>query len=206
MKAIFTGLIILLFSYTANAQSDEAQQLLLNVEKLAQLKSILNNMYSGYRFVSKGYNTVKDIAESNFNIHEQFLNALLEVSPAVKNYVRVKDIISCQSRLIVEYKNAMKRFRASKLFTDKEMAYMVMVYKNTLTGSADNIQSLLMIVTNGTLRMDDDERLRAIDHLYASMIERLGFLRSFNAENNLLALQRGRALTDVKVTGKLNGL
>lgn len=206
MKVIFTGLILLISSFKINAQSDEAQQLLLNVEKLAQLKSILKNMYSGYRFVSKGYNTIKEIAEGNFNIHEEFLNGLLQVSPAVKNYVRVKDIIKCQSYLLIEYKDAIKRFRASNLFTDKELEYMIKVYKNVLTGSIDNIQSLLVIMTSGKLRMGDEERLQAINHIYDNMIDRLGFLRSFNKENNLLALQRGRELMNTKITRKLNGL
>jgi hypothetical protein len=57
-------------------QSDEAQQLLLYIEKLAQLKNILNDMYRGYQIVSKGYNTNKDISKGNFNLHNVFLKRL----------------------------------------------------------------------------------------------------------------------------------
>src|ERR1700730_18790216 len=80
------------------AQTQEAQQLLLNWEKLTQLKSVLKNMYEGYRIVSKGYNTIKDISQGNFTLHQVFLDGLLEVSPAVRKYKRVFDIINYQLR------------------------------------------------------------------------------------------------------------
>ena len=74
---------VILYSYSGQvvAQSTEIQQLLLNVEKLAQLKKILGNMKKGYEIISTGYNTIKDISKGNFNLHEAFLDALMQVSP-----------------------------------------------------------------------------------------------------------------------------
>ena len=80
--------------------------MLLNVEKVAQLRKILDNMYKGYQIITKGYNAIKDISEGNFNIHKAFLDGLLEVSPVVKKYKRVPDIISRQKQLVKEYKDA----------------------------------------------------------------------------------------------------
>lgn len=51
------------------SQSQEAQQLMLNVEKLSQLKNILSDMKRGYEVVSKGYNAVSGIAKGNFSLH-----------------------------------------------------------------------------------------------------------------------------------------
>ena len=80
------------------AQSYEAQQLLLNWEKLAQLKKILDNMYKGYQVLSYGYTTIKDISEGNFNLHHAFLEGLLQVSPTVLKYKRVVDIVPIPTR------------------------------------------------------------------------------------------------------------
>ncbi|HUQ67577.1 MAG TPA: hypothetical protein VM101_15550, partial [Flavitalea sp.] len=67
---IYAFLLFAMMGYQPSfSQSDEAQQLLLNVEKLTQLKKILNDMYKGYKIVSKGYNTIKDISEGNFDLH-----------------------------------------------------------------------------------------------------------------------------------------
>ena len=71
---VILWLFLISFSGQVVAQSTEIQQLLLNVEKLAQLKKILSNMKKGYEIVSNGYNTIKDISKGNFNLHEAFLD------------------------------------------------------------------------------------------------------------------------------------
>lgn len=186
--------------------SDEAQQLLLNVEKLAQLKKILNNMYQGYQLINKGYNTIKDISHGNFDLHKSFLDGLQAVSPAVKKYKRIADIIQQQGQLVKEYKSAFTRFKTSNLFNSTEIKYMENVYENLFSNSFQNLDDLAMIVTAGKLRMSDDERLRAIDRVFDDVSDKLSFLRRFNKENNILALQRGREMLDTKVSKQLNGL
>ncbi len=188
------------------AQSDEAQQLLLNVEKLTQLKKILKNMYQGYEVVSKGYNTIRDISKGNFNLHQAFLDSLLQVSHTVRKYKRVVDIINCQFQLVNEYKSAFRRFKLSNLFNAAELNYMGNVYSNLFSKSLQNINELTMVITVGKLRMSDDERITAIDRIYYDIGDKLVFLRSFNRESNVLAIQRGREMIDTKISQKLNGL
>ena len=70
--------------YRSSAQTVEAQQLLLNWEKLTQFKQILQDMYDGYQIIHKGYTTIKNISSGNYQLHKGFLDALLEVSPRGK--------------------------------------------------------------------------------------------------------------------------
>lgn len=203
---IFLSLSLSISCINVSAQSTEAQQLLLNVEKLAQFKKILSNMKKGYEIVSNGYNTIKDISKGNFNLHDAFLNALLQVSPTVKKYKRIADIISCQSQIIKEYKSAFNRFKASNLFAVSEINYMEEVYKNLFNKSLQNLNELTIVITAGKLRMSDDERIAAIDRIYIEITDKLVFLRNFNSEGNVLAVQRGREMVDTKLSQKLNGL
>ncbi|MBI3717496.1 MAG: TerB family tellurite resistance protein [Sphingobacteriales bacterium] len=203
---IILGVIILTAPGNATAQSAEVQQLLLNIQKLAQLKKILSNMKTGYQIVSGGYNTIKDISKGNFNLHQTFLDGLMQVSPAVRKYKRIGEIISMQSQLVKEYKSAFRRFEASNLFNANEMTYMKNVYSNLFNKSLQNLEELSMIVTAGKLRMSDDERLNAIDRIFHDAGDKLIFLRTFNKENNVLAIQRGREMVDTEVSKKLNGL
>jgi hypothetical protein len=46
--------------------------------------------------------------------------------------------------------------------------------------------------------MSDDERLSAIDRLYASGQDRLSFLRHFNTQASLMQLQRLRELNETQ--------
>ena len=208
MKKCIMIMWIILFSFSGHAvaQSTEIQQLLLNVEKLAQLKKILSNMKKGYEIVSTGYNTIKDISKGNFNIHQTFLDGLMQVSPIVKKYKRIAEIITCQTQLVKEYKSAFRRFDASNLFNANEIKYMDNVYSNLFNKSLQNLEELTMVITAGKLRMSDDERINAIDRIYNDIADKLVFLRTFNKENNVLAIQRGKEMVDTKVLKKLNGL
>lgn len=207
MKKCVAIMWLILFSFSGQvlAQSSESQQLLLNVEKLAQLKKILSNMKSGYQIVSKGYNNIKDITKGNFSLHQTFLDGLLQVSPTVRKYKKIGQIISYQTQLVKEYKSSFKRFNASNLFNSKELKYMDNVYSNLFNKGLQNLNELTMVVTAGKLRMDDDERLTVIDRICIDMSDKLVFLRIFNKENNVLAIQRGREMVDTKVSQKLNG-
>src|SRR4051812_27551793 len=93
---VFVWLVTLNSIGKANAQSYEVQQLLLDVQKLAQLKQILKDMKTGYEIVSMGYTSIRDLSQGNFSLHQGFLNEMLAVSSAVKNYKRVAEIVSYQ--------------------------------------------------------------------------------------------------------------
>lgn len=194
---------LLLTTQTSNAQSAEIQQLILNWQKLAQLKKILSNMYKGYEIVSKGYTAVKDISEGNFNLHEAFLDKLLQVSPVVKQYKRVADIIVCQQKILDGYASAFNNFKSSGNFTIEEINYLSGVYGNLFNKSLENLNELLMLITGGSLRMTDDERIAAIDRIYLDINDKLTFLNVFNNNTGLLSIQRQKEKNELSVSKKL---
>ncbi len=191
----------LLFTGKVDAQTQEAQQLILNVEKLSQLKNILSDMKRGYEVVSRGYGAVKNIAQGNFSLHEVFLDGLWLVSPEVRKYYKIAEIISCQKSIVSEYKSAYKRFSASGNFRASELDYLSKVYSNLLGESLDNLDQLVMVVTANKLRMSDQERLAAIDEIFAVTQDKLVFLRSFNRQASVLAIQREHEKADVNGFG-----
>ncbi|NOT76987.1 MAG: TerB family tellurite resistance protein [Cyclobacteriaceae bacterium] len=206
MTIILTVLMSLIGTIRSFGQSDEAQQLLLNWEKLQELEKILDNMYVGYKILDKGYTTIKNISEGNYTIHQLFLDGLFAVNPAVRNYKRIPYIIDYQKLLVKEYKNAYNRFRDDPHFTPQEIEYMANVYNYLFTASLRNIDDLVMITTATKLRMNDDERMRAIDRIFYDMESKVGFLRSFNNSTQLLAIQRARAANDVRTLNHLYGI
>ncbi|WEK17898.1 MAG: TerB family tellurite resistance protein [Candidatus Pedobacter colombiensis] len=207
-KIIFAMLLFLLGFGTLNvrAQSDEAIQLLLNVEKLTQFKQILSDMKKGYTVLSKGYKTIKDLSEGNFSMHKLFIDGLMEASPTVKKYYKVGRIIEYQIVLIKEYKNAYSRFKGSNLLNTSEIAYIGNVYSNLLNQSLRNLDELANVITSGKLEMNDDERLKAIDGIYDEMEDQLSFLRSFNNNTSLLTSQRYREKQEIERSKQLYNL
>lgn len=199
MKKLFKILFLLMLSVCRlHAQSREAEQLLLNAQKLTQFKQILNDMKKGYQTLNSGYNTIKDLSQGNFNLHQTFLDGLMQVSPEVRNYKRVTDIISYQLLLVKEYKTAFKRFKSSGNLNPKELEYLGRVYNNLFKQSLNNLDELTTVVTENKLRMSDDERLKEIDRIYEDMQDKLQFLRHLNNQTAVLALQRYKEKNDVQ--------
>lgn len=202
---------LLLFGWSgitnkASAQAQEIAQLVLNIQKLNQLKSILEDLKKGYEIVFKGYTTIKNLAEGNFKLHDLFLAELLKVSPTVRNYYKVVEITDMQLRLVKEYKTAFQRFRSGNRFTEGELHYIARVYTKLLGQSLRNLDELLMTVTDKKLRASDDERLKAIDQVHAQMQEKLAFLRDFNRNVSVLASQRAKAAHEAEVLLQIQGI
>lgn len=195
-----------LLTFRAAAQADEMAQLLLNIEKLVQFKQILSDMKKGYEILHGGYRTIKNISEDNFSLHKTFLDGLLQVSPAVRNYRRVADITNYQITLVKEYRNAYNQFRRDNNFNPDELAYLSRVYNNLFKESLRNLEELLTVITAGKARMSDDERLQAIDRIYADMQDKLMFLRHFNNNTTILAVQRAKERNDARALRNIYGL
>ncbi len=205
MKKIFV--IILLFAFSnVKAQSYELERLILDIQKLAQMKSILSDLYKGYEILNTGYNTIKSISEGNFNLHKAFLDGLLAVSPAVKNYQKALDIVDYEGRIVSEYKSALSRFQLDKHFNPDEITYMINVYNNLIGGTLTNLSNLLNVLTANKLRMSDHERMRAIDGIYDDTKDKYMFLRQFNNSTTILAVQRSVEFNDAGTVKNLYGL
>lgn len=208
MKGIFILVVLISgIGYTnCNAQSYELQRLLLDIEKLGQLKSILSDLEKGYQILETGYTTIKNISVGNFNLHKAFLDGLLAVSPAVQKYFKIEQIIDYQARIVREYKAALNRFKQDSHFNPDEIIYIGNVYDNLVEKSGKNVESLLNILTAGKLRMNDAQRLQAIDGIYGDTKNEFLFLRQFNNSTQLLAVNRAAEAADAETLRNLYGL
>lgn len=210
MKPIIFTIIfqvgIIFPQHRSMAQAKELAQLALNIEKLAQFKQILTDLKKGYEILLGGYNTIKNLASNNFNLHKAFLDGLMAVNPAVKKYWKVADIVNIQLALVDEYKKAIKLFKHVGAFTSGEIDYIEAVYSKLFNESLKNLDALLTMITADKLRMSDDERLTGIDGIYTEMADKLSFLRYFNNNTSILAIQRTKEQHDVNTSESLYGI
>ncbi|TKK66337.1 TerB family tellurite resistance protein [Ilyomonas limi] len=188
------------------AQSYEAKQLLLDWSKLEQMKGILKDMKEGYEIVSKGYSTIRDISQGNFNLHEAFLDGLWLVSPTIRKYWKIPEIINDQLQIVKEYKSAFNHYKQSGLLNPDEIMYLGQVYNNLFSQSLKGLDDLTMLITANQLRMSDDERLSGIDKVYNDMQDKLQFLQSFNNKTSVLLLQRNKEQSEVLQMDRLYGI
>ena len=198
--------MVLLFPRNVEAQTDEAIQLGLNIAKYQELLKILDNMRDGYKILTKGYKTIKDISEGNFNMHDLFLDKLWDVSPTVAKYQKIPEIISMELRVVKESKISFNSSLSSLLFSSGEISYLDQVYKKVGKESLELLDDLLMIVTARKLRMNDEERMKGIDNIHVQMGNVLDFLRHFNTDNQSLMIQRVKEKTDLELLKRQGAL
>jgi hypothetical protein len=103
------------------------------------------------------------------------------------------------------YRSAFNQFKADNNFTPKEIEYIGKVYHNLFDETVKNLDELAMVITAGKLRMSDDERLKAIDRIYASVEDQFSFLQDFNTSTSYLSLQRQSEKTEVEMSKRLRG-
>ena len=188
------------------AQAQEMQQLLLDIEKLTQMKSILSDMKTGYQIYRQGYGTISSLSKGNFDLHNIYITSLMAVSPSVRNYGRIAEILAMEASLISEYKRNISLFRQSGSFNISELSYMSDVYTRLVSETLDNIEELTNVITANKLRMSDAERIKAIDRIYGTSSDRLQFLRSFNNQGVWLSLQRSKDAADTQTLKQLYGI
>lgn len=189
-----------------SAQSTEVQQLILNVEKLSQFKQILADMKKGYQIISNVYGTIKNLSEGNFSLHQTFLDGLMMVNPTVKKYHRIAEIGELQLRLLKNGKSALQSFSQQKSFNANELKYIEQVFSRLNKSSMENLDDLLTVLTAHQLRMNDQERLVAIDRIYQDMLDKSKFINAFIQEQTLLGIHRQRDLQNNQILQNSYGL
>jgi len=203
------GILVVLLSGLVTGgrgQGFDAQQLLLDWQKLAQLKQLLNDMYKGYAIVEKGYTAIRDISHGSFDLHKLFLDGLLVVSPSVRDYFKVAEVLALQQQMVREYGEASSRLRADKHFRIGEIADFGRVYGSLLGESERTLDALLIVLTDGQLRATDGERMRDIDRLHVEMTGQLIMMRQLNNETAMRSLQRARDAADADEVRRLYGI
>lgn len=199
MKRYTYGFFVLLFllhSSCVHAQSQALQQLRLDIEKLAQLKIMLNNMYSGYAMLSKGYDNIRTQAQSEFTLHKNFIDQLSTVSPAVKNSAMVAKIISLQGEIRQEYATAFNSIRQTGVFSTKEMMQLLDLYEQVVAKAAQNIDALMQITTADRMQMSEADRIFFLESLVSDMDNLLARLRNFTAQAKTTAALRTKIKKD----------
>jgi preprotein translocase subunit YajC len=202
MKRILLTISFCCLYFLGFSQSAEVKQLLLNVEKLKQFKNILEDMKKGYTIIDQGYGTIKKISEGNFSLHETFLDNLLKVSPTVKKYYRVNEIIHLQIRLAKTSSFVLKQFSSKKGWSLEDINYLQSVLKRIGKSSLQNLNDLTMVLSANQLRMNDDERLKEIDRIYSDILDKTQFLDGFLQQQQMIFYHKERELKQIEALRK----
>lgn len=204
MKKGWLILCGLMTGMTAMAQDGKIIERYL--EQIASLEAYIKVLEKGYDIVKTGTDIIGNIKKGDLSLHSDYFSSLKSVSPAVKKYVRVADIIALQVNILAVYNTCHKETAGSGWFTGSETDFIFSFLSNMLNASMADLDVLITVTTSGTVGMSDDERLRRIDRLYADMQKIYVTAQSFRQTTQMMALYRQREQGDIQNGKNLYGL
>jgi hypothetical protein len=173
------------------------------LEQMAKFEVTLQEAKQGYDIAQKGLSTIGQIKQGDFDLHSLFFTALKDVSPAVKGYVKVADIITMEVQILSGLKQNISQLNSSGLFSSGELQYFSAVFSNLSTLTGKDITELTGVVTDGDFQMTDDQRLARINDLYKRVTDKYEFFRTFSNELLLTGQQRLSEKNSIQSLSKL---
>ena len=169
------------------------------VQQIVALQLYMKQVKKGYDIVRKGWNTVQDITDGEFNLHRDFLNALDAVSPLVREDYRVAEILLIPPRMVAENRKVRKALRESGHIPAPEMQYVQTLHQGLAEEAHGLLEDLTRLMTHADLEMDDTERLQRLEVIYRAMLRVSGLGKKFNGQMLAMAGQRAADEDNLKL-------
>jgi hypothetical protein len=168
-------------------------------EQLAAIQLYAGYIKKGYEIGRNGIQAVRDITGGEFSLHNAFMSSLSKVSPVISTHQKVTEVIAMQLEMVSVFRSLAKLDKLEPM----TLAYIVSVGGSVLGASLSDVEVLMVIITPGKLELGEEERLRRLDELHASVEEKCRFTRWFRDEVVMLNHQRDKLLNDASAIGGL---
>jgi hypothetical protein len=169
----------------ANAQKKYYEQ------QIAAYNALHSEIRMSYNVCKNGLSGIAGINTAELNAHTAFYNSLKIPSSAVKNNTQVKDILNYQSYISSAFSQTF-----TGLTTD-ELTYLQAVKIQLLNDCNKDLADLQNLL-NSNLQMSDDERLKRLNAIHTSMLDKYRFSQSFTNSIKLLAIHRRQENNDTQ--------
>ncbi|MET0636121.1 MAG: hypothetical protein ABWZ25_08825 [Chitinophagaceae bacterium] len=208
MKKILIITLTVITCVTSQAQTvaewtqQRKTQLKYLLNQIASLRVHVQHVQEGYRILDRGLEAIGSIKRSDFNLHEQFFAELTTVNPVIRNHSAVGKILYYQTMSMKHYKKDIRRIRASSEFSTGELQHIDVLYGRLLESSDDCLNNLIDVVTDQSLTLSDDERLKRLVKLERIAEETCNMIRVFGQENLVLVLNRKQEQREILMARK----
>jgi hypothetical protein len=204
MKLVY--FIPMLLFLQVKGQSVEMKQLLLNIEKLAQMKAQYQTMVQGYRTLENGYRQVNDLVKGNFLLHQEYLDGLWAVRPSVRQYGRIQTIVQRHRQMVDEYRIVLQQLQSARMLKTQELQGLQSSMAAVVNRSNGLLDDMMLVLTPGKLRMNDEERIGLINRVDEEGSELLQQFRSIVNGYSSLVDRRMLRQREVKSIRSLYGI
>ena len=179
-----------LFGQTGKLQKNYLTQ-------IAAYQVFQSELKQGYQVIKHGLGGIRDINTVELNAHSSYYQSLAQVNGTVKNDPRVPEILRWQGEINGSFSKTITGL------TSDEQSYWTDVKAGVFKACTMDLTDLQHLLQNGDLQMTEDERLKRLAKIHASMLDKYQFTQSFIASARLLVVQRLHEVNDTQTLMKL---
>lgn len=163
----------------------------------------------GNTIVKKGTNTqavIKQLTNQTAEMHDEWYASLLKINGVVRDYRRVQNIWTYQSRIMNLYTQNMGTLRQNPYLTPTQIQGMVRGYTGLLAENVGLLDDLTVILTPNGAKMTDAQRLKFINKISDKVEHQYALVAYFTKRNQAIASQQSKAARDKQLIKQLYGL
>jgi hypothetical protein len=192
--------LLLLCSFTTQAQTfaewfkQKSTQKKYLTQQIAALQVYSGYLHQGYAVAKNGLGGISKAISLEYSLHGNHYRQLKTVSNLVRQDPKVRDI----SRWLNDILGLVYDIRHQQGLSVKERSYVSKVCLSLLADCDAQINDLETILKGQHTSMNDEERLRQLSRLHASMEDNHIFARKLQKDLRLYSLSKRKISTDTK--------
>ncbi|MNH93618.1 hypothetical protein D3C73_462220 [compost metagenome] len=160
------------------------------IKQIAALEAYINLGKNGYKIYKTGLNTIGNLKNGEFILHDDFFNSLKNINPSISKYPRVKDIVENVNNILTIQRAGKDNIRNNALIRPEEKKQLLETIALMQNESESLLQELNLVLEPGALEMKDDERIQRIDKIHQDVLLLLHQVSQLN--HGTIMLQKGR--------------
>ncbi len=204
MKKVMTVVLALVIATTALAQKGKDFEVM--IEQIIKLQIHIHKVKKGWQIAKEGLNTIGNWTNGEYKLHTAHFNSLVTVNPNIKNSEKVTQARQIYREILREFNSTIIRAQSSGMFAPEEISYYNQVNERMILDCRELIENMTAMVSDGQLKMTDDERMANIDKYHEQMLANYTLARNFCADVRSVQIARKQYKEDAEQVRKLFGL
>lgn len=182
---------------------EQGKTLIKNMEKqIAALNACETGIKQGYNIAKNEWGSISNFKNGELTLHENYYSSLSQVNPLVKNSTDMTTIQSEQQSIISQF-NAISSLPG---LSATEQTYISSVAQNLMAELGKDLDGLQAVLSPGQLVMSDDQRIKRINKITASIKDKYVFTCTFCTQVRVLAVQKNGDSNSNGTLQKLYGI
>ncbi|MGN6569447.1 MAG: hypothetical protein ACTHJ0_15920 [Flavipsychrobacter sp.] len=187
------------FSQQSTKKKDMAMQ-------IALMETYLSGLKHGYKQTENGLATIHNLKSGSFNLNNDYFNSLSAVSPAVRENPKVADIQKMAADIKSGFNKLIQWERKQETVTTEDIRYLNRVAAHLTDECNKDLAMLSDVITPGKLQLNDADRIKEINAIYADMKDKYAFCLAFIDRMRNVTLRRQAEQRQQKLLKQLYNL